>query len=135
MNTLKQETGTTDQNIPAPPRSPSVDFSFLEHLERLGGPGSADLVRRIIGLFLKNSPPILAELVAAVEGNRSEEAFRLAHKLRSSCLNIGAIRLSALLSELELDLNSKKSNNALSLLGEIQIEFPRVEEALKKAIE
>jgi len=71
--------------------------------ERLHGLGAADpgLVWRLVEVFERSTPPVLAALGAALEAGDDEERRRLAHRLAGSADALGATRLSGLARELE----------------------------------
>jgi HPt (histidine-containing phosphotransfer) domain-containing protein len=56
---------------------------------------------RLAPIFLETTPPVLADLVAALERYDQAEIGRLAHRLRSSSLAIEAQELSEALASLE----------------------------------
>ena len=55
----------------------------------------------VVGLFRKMVPAQIAELEAAVNDDSSERVKALAHKLKGSCLAIGAQAMAALCAQLE----------------------------------
>jgi HPt (histidine-containing phosphotransfer) domain-containing protein len=83
-----------------PPPGGSAELLDRERLRSLSdvGPG---MIPQLVDVFARSTPPLLSELVAAVEGGDSELRRRLAHKLRGGSEAVGALRLSALASRLE----------------------------------
>jgi CheY-like chemotaxis protein len=81
---------------------PDAPVALLDH-ERLRslsevGPG---MVEKLIDVFARSTPPLLLDLVAAVDSSDHEARRRLAHKLRGGSDAVGALRLSELASRLE----------------------------------
>jgi two-component system, sensor histidine kinase and response regulator len=74
-----------------------LDRERLRSLSEVG-PG---MVEKLIDVFARSTPPLLAELVAAVDSSDDECRRRLAHKLRGGSEAVGALRLSELASRLE----------------------------------
>jgi PAS domain S-box-containing protein len=74
-----------------------VDRERLRSLSEVG-PG---MVEKLIDVFARSTPPLLAELVEAVDSSDDEARRRLAHKLRGGSDAVGALRLSELASRLE----------------------------------
>jgi two-component system sensor histidine kinase/response regulator len=74
-----------------------VDRERLRSLSEVG-PG---MVAKLLDVFARSTPPLLRELVAAVEDGDGEARRRLAHKLRGGSEAVGAQRLSELASRLE----------------------------------
>ena len=57
---------------------------------------------KLLEVFARTTPPLIAELRTAVERGDAPAASKLAHKLRSSTETVGATRLAALARQLEL---------------------------------
>jgi PAS domain S-box-containing protein len=60
-----------------------------------------EIADRLVALFADTTPPLLQELTNAVHASDDEAVRRLAHKLKGSCQNVGAVRMAALCRELE----------------------------------
>jgi len=63
--------------------------------------GEKALLEDLIGTFEQDTPLLLQELSEAVAHNDSEQLERAAHPLKSSSASLGAMRLSAQVTELE----------------------------------
>ena len=77
-----------------------LDVSRLEELDALGE-GAAALVTRAISNFIRNAPATLAELEAAHRRGDVDEVAALAHRLKGSAWNLGALRVGSLCERLE----------------------------------
>ncbi len=71
---------------------------------------------------------------AAIE-NDFEIVHNSAHSLKSSSANVGAMRLSEVCKELEMDCKDKKYNNAPDLISAVETEFVRVKDTLRQEIQ
>ena len=60
-----------------------------------------EIVDRLVALFADSTPPLLDQLDAAARDRDDDLVRRLAHKLKSSCDNVGATRMAALCRTLE----------------------------------
>ena len=60
-----------------------------------------DIVERLVALFADSTPPLLVQLGDAARDRDDDQVRRLAHKLKSSCDNVGATRMAALCRTLE----------------------------------
>ena len=79
--------------------TPAIDLPTFTELQETAG---ADFVAELVGTFLEEAPPMLAELRSAVAA-RSAEAFRrAAHSIKSNSNTFGATRLAEMARELEL---------------------------------
>jgi PAS domain S-box-containing protein len=74
-----------------------VDRERLRSLSEFG-PG---MITQLVDVFARSTPPLLADLTAAVSSSDDESRRRLAHKLRGGSEAVGALRLSELASRLE----------------------------------
>jgi len=63
----------------------------------------ADIAGQLAELFVTTTPPLLEELRAAHDGGGAEALCRAAHKLKGSCLNIGATFMATLAGSIEGD--------------------------------
>jgi PAS domain S-box-containing protein len=79
------------------PAEPLVDDSRIQNFRE----NYPDIVDRLIALFVDSTPPLLQELDAAAETGDEEQVRQLAHKLKSSCDNVGATRMAAICRALE----------------------------------
>ena len=80
--------GGADRRRLADPRASASDYP--------------DIVDRLVALFADSTPPLLDQLDARRRARATTRAVRrLAHKLKSSCENVGATRMAALCRSLE----------------------------------
>ena len=102
-----------------------IDQSAIERLKEWGG---AELPRKMIDIFLSNSPERMEQIRDGISTETPRKAETGAHSLKSSAGNVGAIRLQSLAEEAE----SLAEKEDLSALGDI---WPRLEEAFGDACE
>ncbi len=74
----------------------------------------------LIDSFLKELPGQLNLLQAAVTGKSADDVYRIAHKLKSSCGTIGALRLTDGVRQLELAGRQNTLDSAPELLDRIR---------------
>jgi CheY-like chemotaxis protein len=111
-----------------------VDYSVLESLRELQGEGEPDILEELVGIFLEDAPSQLETLKEAAEKGDTQSIGRIAHTLKGSCGNMGAVRMEALYSELE-DIG--RSENLLDAPGRISCleeEFGRVRAAFEEEL-
>jgi CheY-like chemotaxis protein/HPt (histidine-containing phosphotransfer) domain-containing protein len=114
---------------PVPPEP--VDFRVLEHLKTVMG--SAEVFQELIGLYLEDTPELLASLRQALECGDIQVFVRAAHSLKSSSAQVGAMRLSDLSERLELfgrDESLRRPEEAAKLIALVVNEFERVQNVL-----
>jgi CheY-like chemotaxis protein len=78
-----------------------------------------DIVDRLVALFADSTPPLLDQLAAAASRGDGEQVRRLAHKLKSSCDNVGATRMAALCRALE-----QPNSDSRPLVDELAATYP-----------
>ena len=109
-----------------PPELAVLDPGRLASLRRLGELTGQPLARDLIERFLEETPGRLERMrVALVRGDAAELAF-IAHSLKGSSGQLGALRVAALSGELEGRGKNEDLSGASGLLAEIQQETTRV---------
>ena len=88
-----------------------------------------DIVERLVALFVDTTPPLLEALSQASAHGDVDALPRLAHKLRSSCDNVGAVRMSAACRALE-DAPAEHRK----LVEELRDAYPRTLAELRGAV-
>jgi CheY-like chemotaxis protein len=77
-------------------RSDIIDRQALLEQLRVGERVRPALVAKVIGLFLADTPPILAALVSGLERHDQRVVERAVHTIKSSANSVGALALSEL---------------------------------------
>ena len=75
----------------------------------------------LILMFLNDLPLQLDRLQIAVSENDTEEVDHIAHKLKSSCGSLGALRLAELIRQMEQAGRQKTMVGTVDLLQRIQL--------------
>ncbi|MBL8420237.1 MAG: response regulator [Dechloromonas sp.] len=115
-------------------RDGTINPRALDAIRQLGGPTGVALVNKVIGAYLADTPPRLAQLRAAAEAGDAEALRKAAHALKSSSANVGAEQLAALCKELEMIGRKGTVDGAKTLLEDVESEFPCVLAALQVII-
>lgn len=118
---VRQENSGTDRKL---------DRAVLEEIRALERSGATGLLRRLVGIYLKNSPTQIQALRHGVALNDAKELHNTAHAFKSSSMNLGAAALSALCRKLELGCKSGMIEEAAALIAAIENEYALVEELL-----
>jgi two-component system sensor histidine kinase BarA len=133
---LRVEGGAVEVPIPAEPAAAAeegqpLDGTVLQSLRSIAG-GNAAMLDRIFGLFLAHAPARLEALKQALAAQDLSAIAAEAHALKSPSLNIGALRLGALCSELEAEA---RTGSAAALAGNAVDRISAEMEAVTAAIE
>ena len=76
-----------------------LDSAVLSNIRQLGAEDSTEVLGDLIGLFLDSTLPEMASLLDAVDARDLAGVGLCAHKLKTSCANVGAVRLSEALND------------------------------------
>lgn len=111
-----------------------LDTTVLEDIRKLSS-GSTDLLKKVLDSFLKSTPIRIAEISRGIRENHVETVFHATHSLKTSSAMVGAMTLSALNKELELNAyQGTILSDAPEKLTGIESEYQRVETALKSIV-
>ena len=101
-----------------------INLSTFTGLQEAAG---AEFVTELVGTFLEEAPPMLAELRSAQAAGAADTFRRAAHSLKSNSNTFGATRLGELARDLELGGLIADSGP----LDALEAEYRRVAAALK----
>jgi CheY-like chemotaxis protein/HPt (histidine-containing phosphotransfer) domain-containing protein len=123
-------------NAPPKPaeKHPLLDQSALDALRSLQIEGEPDILAKIIRTYLRVSDPLVNELRETHDTNDFARVHNIAHSLKSSSANVGAMSLSALCKDLEMSSKDTANEKTAALIAAIELEFLRVQDALSKEI-
>jgi HPt (histidine-containing phosphotransfer) domain-containing protein len=96
--------------------------------------GEPDILSELAVLFLEDAPPRLEALRQAIEGGDASSLERVAHTLKGSCGNMGALRMSTICAELQDIGHSGELVSAPVLMERLEAEFGRVRPALEAEV-
>ncbi|QIN81445.1 response regulator [Rubrobacter tropicus] len=111
-----------------------LDRGVLAGLRELQVEGEPDILGELTELFLASVAPQLVALRDAVEAGDARPVERVAHTLRGSCANMGAVAMEAICGELEGMGRSNDVSAAPSLLSRLEAEYERVRAALEQEL-
>jgi len=128
------EPGPTPSAEPQPAAGHMVDSPLdaksLDSIRALQREGAPDLLRKIAGLYLATVPGQMEQLFGAVKQGNADTAQRLAHGLKSSSANVGALALAASFKELEQLGRAGSTAGMAERLANVKSEYARVAQAL-----
>ncbi len=113
-------------------RTSPIDQNVLETLRDLQIDGKPDILKKVVTAYLSSSGPLISGLTGALAGRDFELLRNSAHSLKSSSANVGAMELSKISQQLELDCKDNIPENAEELIAAINREFNRVHHTLEK---
>ena len=110
---------------------PSLDPEVIESLKALSDDGDPELFRELVELFLTDTPARFADLESATADGDADAIQALAHSLKSSCGNLGALNLSNLFKEIETAARELRLDGAPALVQQSREELGKVETELR----
>ena len=87
-------------------------------------------IDEIVELYINDSREQIAQLQTSVDSNNLTNMIAIAHTLKSSSANLGAMNLAKLCEQMENKGRDNRLENPVSLLSEIIEELSRVEDKL-----
>jgi HPt (histidine-containing phosphotransfer) domain-containing protein len=122
--------------VPFPPAVSSVlDVSVIEALRALGAPGEPDVYTEVALLFLEDVPIQLTALSAAIAADSADPVRQIAHRLRGSALEIGAVRMAPVCAAIEYAARDGSLEEAAARIDTLELEFRAAREALQQVIQ
>lgn len=119
------------QPLPVNDDSAPIDLDVIQSLKDLGGEDEPGLFRELVDMFLRDTPPRMEALGQALEAGDAGSLERVAHSMKSSCGNLGAVVMADLCAQLEKAGREGSLESASDLLQRSTAEFQRVIEALE----
>jgi signal transduction histidine kinase/HPt (histidine-containing phosphotransfer) domain-containing protein/ActR/RegA family two-component response regulator len=108
-----------------------IDFAVLERLRAMRRPGHPDMVNAVVNLFVDRSTALFDSLVTAADSGDAPVARRLAHTLKSNCMQIGADGLAVLFKRAEVAAEEKDFPSVMRLIADIAPALAAVREQLR----
>ncbi len=108
-----------------------IDIQALKQLRELGEATGRDILAKVTGHFVGQTPKDVTRLREALNEGDAERLRRIAHGLKSASANLGASEFSSLCADLEAAGREEKLAQAPALLDSIERTLPEVIEALR----
>jgi two-component system, sensor histidine kinase and response regulator len=107
----------------------SIDWSVIEGLRAFST--DDDLLQEILASFHTNVNDSLPELERAARAGEAETTRFIAHRLRGTCGNVGAVRMQFLYARIEELGRAGVTTGASELISDLWSEYARVRAALE----
>ncbi|WP_321394214.1 response regulator [uncultured Desulfuromusa sp.] len=116
----------------AHPQDDLIDYAALDVIRGLQTDDSPDLLTQIIDLFLNETPDQITQLQKAFDSHDASTMRHIAHSLKSSSANLGAMPLAKLFKELEEKARRNSLMGASEIIERIRNLFDKVATQLKR---
>ncbi|MCA9755238.1 MAG: response regulator [Candidatus Eisenbacteria bacterium] len=114
--------------------TPTLEIGALDNLRKLENLGRRGAVSRFLKSFLRNTPPSLERMRAALTGRDFEGLEREAHSLKSTAALVGAVRMGALALDLEHAARRQDMDRCAEGVESIRTWFDRLEPVVREQI-
>jgi signal transduction histidine kinase/ligand-binding sensor domain-containing protein/CheY-like chemotaxis protein/HPt (histidine-containing phosphotransfer) domain-containing protein len=114
------------------PELPVIEPGRLESLRQLGELTGKPLVRMVVDDFLAETPHRLKRMQEALGCDDAKDLAFVAHALKGTCAQLGALRVAALCAEMEKMGRSGSLEGALRVLSAIEREVAEVSPFLEE---
>jgi HPt (histidine-containing phosphotransfer) domain-containing protein len=105
-----------------------LDPDVLAGLRELG---DAELLAELVEMFVDDATSRILALRGTLEKDDAEAVERVAHTLKGSCANMGALRMAEVCEDLQEMGRSGDLSGASELVEQLEAEFGRVRQALE----
>jgi two-component system sensor histidine kinase/response regulator len=112
-----------------------IERQVLEQLGKVLTNGKAELLTRVLNLYLTESPKLMHKLKQASAKGEASEIVRNAHSLKSSSANVGAMGLSRYCADIEASARRGDTEEARKIFARIEAEHGRALAALTAEFE
>ncbi len=110
-----------------------LDSRALENIRKLQQAGQPSILNKVIELYFETAPDLMVRVREAVKAGDAEGLSRVAHTLKSSSANLGAVELAQRCKELEMQAKSGELAGAEDRLALMEDLLSRVLSALEQA--
>ncbi len=100
-----------------------VDQSSIQRLMDIGKQTDPGFLQQVLDMFMKQAPADIDEIKKALDAGDFTTLWKMAHKLKGTSLNIGALRLSAVCREIEKKGRNLETNGLLGLVMQLETDY------------
>ena len=112
-----------------------LDARRVDPLRETLGRGGGALLRKVVEAFLADTSGRLTALRQALDRSDAAAVRQLAHALRGSCLNVGALHMAEVASALERLAPEAGATTGRPLIDDLEAALQRAEPALRGLLE
>jgi PAS domain S-box-containing protein len=123
---------TAPRDVPSSPEEGPLDHSVLDSLACLQVEGEEDILKELVGIFIREAGPRFQRIQGSIEKEDPEALLREAHGLKGNAASIGAKRLAEIARAMEEGGRAGSVEGADVLLRDLKQEYERVAVALKQ---
>lgn len=107
----------------------------MENILLLQDEENADLLDKVLTIYLEHSGELVQDLFRAAEQKMPGDLKRLAHSLKSASRNVGAVRFSELCREIETAASGDLNGALGAVMADFRLQYQSVRSALEGILE
>ena len=112
-----------------------IDQLVLDQIRAIDASGAGGLLEKIIDMYLDESARIQTEMAIAIEAGDAPALYQLAHTLKSTSANVGAMKVADVSKTLEGCGRSGELENARTLLEALEAENNQASAELQRIVD
>ena len=114
------------------PDDPTIDMQAIDGLRELSPDSGTEFLRELIEIYLQDTPQRIAEMEDALTKKDLPAFTRAAHTIKGSSSNFGAIKLTKLAHELEMQGKSDNVSDSPAYCVKLRAEYTQVGQILSR---
>ena len=103
-----------------------IEERALNNIRALQRPGAPDILAKVIDLYLADAPRMRESLRRVLEAGDAEQLRQVAHALKSSSANLGALHLAEISRQMEAAGRNNATDLAWQLILQLEHEYEAV---------
>lgn len=111
-----------------------IEEEAIRRLQELAHQGNASLLQELIDLFMKEVPEDIRQIRSAIFRGQFDQVSKRAHGLKSSCANLGILRMKEFCEKLEKARENSNPQDLSILIETLEKEFHLAAVELKKLV-
>ncbi len=107
-----------------------INMTSINNIKQLQRPEMPNLIHRVIDIFVNEATGKIQEMDDAYQAKDMEKIAFVAHALKSSSGNLGALRLSGVCEQLELKGKTGDFDGITEVMPTFKIEYQKAQDVL-----
>lgn len=128
---------TPDQSVPAAAQAAAdeiIDNDAVKRLKDINEKVDPMFLDHILGMFFEQAPQITGEIIRAHQSNDATAMAQAAHKLKGTCLNLGAKKLGEFCKAIEAKGKNMEMKSAAGYIEELKPVLDETISAFRKIV-
>jgi HPt (histidine-containing phosphotransfer) domain-containing protein len=111
-----------------------IDLEAIRHIRELGGTADDAFLQKVVEMYRKQAPALVASIRSYHDHSEADKAKHAAHKLKSSSLNLGAVRMGKLAERIEIRCGEAGKEELGKLVADLEAAWQATDLELGKVV-